>query len=255
MDKVVAVKEETPTEKSGTLTRYAITIAACILGLIHIARPGWAIDSVTLVLLVIAFSPWVASIVQKIKLGDFEIEYRVQKLAEKTERLAVGLTQQQTQTESLNNQVQQVVVQEEFRTKLTAKLQKLLFLANRYRVSLETYFPKFLLIQQLKSAAMNHYPTEARKIDQAVPDTTIQDLQETYNLGLSESQKTEKAVQEILSLISDLRVTEPMTKEIDARVSEHIRIIENAIPKAEHMNSVANELVQKLEKFPKLGSA
>jgi hypothetical protein len=66
-------------------------------------------------------------------------------------------------------------------------------------------------------------------------------------LGLSEAQKTQRAVQDILDTISNPRVTETMTTDIEARVSKQIELIENAIAQAGNMDSVANKFVHNLE--------
>jgi hypothetical protein len=67
--------------------RQVITLGALVLALVHLIWPRLAIDSITLVLLVIALLPWLAPIFKSLEFpGGWKIEFQeLQKAAQKAE--------------------------------------------------------------------------------------------------------------------------------------------------------------------------
>jgi len=69
--------DETREPKSLKRLRWAVSIGALLLALVHFGWPKLAVDAVTLTLVVIAILPWLAPLVKSLELpGGWKIEFR-----------------------------------------------------------------------------------------------------------------------------------------------------------------------------------
>jgi hypothetical protein len=222
---------------------YFITITACLLALVHLARPLWAIDTVTLVLLVLAVLPWLGSIFRKLKVSDwFEVEYQdlkrqVKNQKQKTEELETSL---HTKTQQLTVEVKQVAARDEYRASLVIQMQKLLFLTNRHQLELERYLRDETQLRKLISEATARFPDDAVRIKSVTPDPTNRAVYEEF---LEESHKSQAVVDELIKLTSDPRLKE-MPPELLAQISHQIEITEKQLAVTKNANAETEKVVE-----------
>jgi hypothetical protein len=66
--------------------RLVISAVALTLIVVKLVRPGAHIDAVVLGLLALAAIPWLSDVIQSAKVGDFSIEFKVDRLARRQDR-------------------------------------------------------------------------------------------------------------------------------------------------------------------------
>jgi len=69
-------------------TKFTITVIAVVTAIVHLVRPGLAIDGITATLLIVAVLPWLSSLFKSIELpGGLKVEYRdLEKIEERARK-------------------------------------------------------------------------------------------------------------------------------------------------------------------------
>jgi hypothetical protein len=93
--------------KPATWLAAIITVVAALAALTHIIWPELKIDSITVALLVVAFFPWLGFLVSRLKLGNFETEFREWAREEVKEQFDAKVVPNLRDTEERVDQVEQ----------------------------------------------------------------------------------------------------------------------------------------------------